>query len=127
MKIKLKTKRREIMELVYETLPIIGILVGIFIIGVFSVVGSLIMINNVLNKPIKAEVDFVKEQAISTKKDMEDIKKQVYNHIPTEIKKIQEDNVKIIKVIELLSENVNRLLKLQEKKPHNNLTPSNIG
>ena len=77
------------MELVYETLPIIGILVGIFIIGVFSVVGSLIMINNVLNKPIKAEVDFVKEQAISTKKDMEDIKKQVNNHIPTKIENVR--------------------------------------
>ena len=97
------------MELVYETLPIIGILIGIFIIGVFSVVGSLIMINNVLNKPLKAEMNFMK-------KDIEYIKDQVDNHIPTEIKKIQEDIVEIKKDIKTITQIVQALIKPQVKK-----------
>lgn len=65
----------------YELLSIVLAVLSIFAIGIVSVVASLIMINNILNKPIREQNKEIKEQN-------KEIKEQVYNHIPTEIKKL---------------------------------------
>ena len=109
------TKKSFFSILSSEFVQAIAFVLSTFAIGIVSVVTSLILINSVLNSPIKEQVDIIKEQMDDVKEQIRTVESKVegleskIEGIESKIEEmVKENDQRFDDVIELLTKNVNK-------------------